>query len=85
MANDSRTQQMCSLVEQWKESGTSQKQFSTRHNIKLATFLYWVKKYRAHAQDQAHFARVDLSQHNLTSTSAKIEIALGDDIVVRIF
>jgi len=76
---------MYNLVEQWQQSGVSQKQFSAEHNIKLATFSYWAKKYRISKQGDPGFARVELSQHNLSSTTARIEIALADGLVVRIF
>jgi hypothetical protein len=47
--------------------------------------MYWVKKYRMNKQDDPGFARVELSQHNFSSTTARIEIALADGLVVRIF
>jgi len=85
MEKRDRTIEMYDLVEQWQQSGLSQKQFSTEHNIKLPTFMYWVKKYRMNKQDDPGFARVELSQHSLSSTTARIEIALADGVVIRIF
>ncbi len=85
MEKRDRTIEMYDLVEQWQQSGMSQKQFSCEHNIKLPTFMYWVKKYRLNKQDDPGFARVELSQHSLSSTTARIEIALADGLVVRIF
>ena len=85
MDKQDRIQVMYDLVEQWQQSGMSQKQFSAEHNIKLPTFMYWVKKYRMNKQDDPGFARVELSQHNFSSTTARIEIALADGLVVRIF
>jgi hypothetical protein len=34
------------LVEQWSDSGESQVGFAERHSLKLATFRYWVVKWR---------------------------------------
>ena len=85
MENQDRTQEMYNLIEQWQQSGISQKQFSARHNIKLPTFMYWIKKHRFQKQDIDGFARVMLSHHNLSTTTARIEIALADGLVVRIF
>ena len=85
MEKRDRTIEMYNLVEQWQQCGMSQKQFSAEHNIKLPTFMYWVKKYRMNKQDDPGFARVELSQHNFSSTTARIEIALADGLVVRIF
>ncbi len=85
MEKRDRTQEMYNLVQQWQQSDLSQKQFSTEHNIKLPTFMYWVKKYRLNKQDAPGFARVELSQHSMSSTTARIEIALADGLVVRIF
>ena len=85
MEKQDRIQEMYNLVEQWQQSGVSQKQFSAENNIKRPTFMYWVKKYRMNKQDDPGFARIDLSHHSLQSTMARIEIALADGLVVRIF
>jgi hypothetical protein len=34
------------LIEQWHSSAMVKKDFCSLHNIKLATFQYWVLKYR---------------------------------------
>jgi len=44
MGKQYRTMEMYDLVELWQQSGKSQRQFSAEHNIKPATFMYWVKK-----------------------------------------
>lgn len=85
MANDSRTLDMFNLVEQWQQSGISQKQFSAEHNIKLPTFSYWVKRYRLSRQGDAGFARVELGQVRHSPDGPRIEVDLGDGLVIRIF
>jgi len=43
------------------------------------------KKSRIHKLDDPGFARVELSQISLSSTTARIEIALADGVVIRVF
>ena len=85
MHDQDKASNMFELVEQWQQSGKSQKQFILEHDIKLATFGYWVKKYRQHLAGEIGFAKVEFGQAPGTTTSAKIEIELADGIVVRIF
>lgn len=61
MDKQDRTHEMYDLVEQWQQSGVSQKQFSCERNIKLPTFMYWVKKYRLNKQDDPGFAPIAIS------------------------
>ena len=44
-------EKMYSLVNQWKNSSQSQKEFSRQHQINLHTFRYWAGKY--HNQQQS--------------------------------
>jgi len=37
---------MLTLVEQWRQSGLSQAEFSRAQNVKLATLRYWIHKHR---------------------------------------
>jgi len=85
MQNEDKSVGMFDLVEQWQQSGKSQQQFSVEHNIKLATFGYWVKKHRQQKASEIGFAKVDLGQHSNSFTAARIEIELADGVVVRIF
>jgi hypothetical protein len=86
MQNDTKTQSMYALVEQWQQSGKSQKQFSEDNHIKLHTFMYWVQKHRqANTPDQG-FASLTISQETgVGSCSPKVEIELTGGIVVRIY
>lgn len=85
MQNLDKTADMFELVEQWQQSGKSQQQFSTEHNVKLATFGYWVKKHRQQRASEIGFAKVELEQQPCSFSRAKIEIELADGMVVRIF
>jgi transposase-like protein len=83
MHDQDKTTRMFELVEQWQQSGLSQKQFLLEHDIKLATFGYWVKKHRQHQMGEVGFAKVELGKG--VSSTARIEIELADGLVVRIF
>lgn len=76
---------MLGLVEQWMQSGRSQKEFVRQQGIKLATFAYWVKKHKQHHETLNGFARIELSDIPPAQRLAKLEIALADGMVVRIF
>jgi len=84
MHDQDKTTRMFDLVEQWQQSGLSQKQFILEHDIKLATFGYWVKKHRQHYLGEVGFAKVELGK-GTSSSAARIEIELADGLVVRIF
>lgn len=77
MEKQDRIQEMYDLVEQWHQSGMSQKQFSAEHNIKLPTFMYWVKKYRMNKQDDPGFARVEC----IPPTNPVFPV-LGNDLIL---
>jgi len=46
MSKEEKQQQMFEFVEQWNDSGISQKEFSQNHNLKISTFGYWVKRHK---------------------------------------
>lgn len=41
---------MFSLIESWENSDLKQEEFANQHNISMAKFKYWLKKYRKHNQ-----------------------------------
>lgn len=85
MQNQGKTANMFELVEQWQRSGKSQQLFSSEHNLKLATFSYWIKKYRQHRISEIGFAKLELKEHSDSGKSARIEIELADGMLIRIF
>ena len=86
MQSDSKTQSMFELVENWQQSGKSQKQFSVENDIKLATFMYWVQKYRQDKSPNHGFASLTISQETGEGLpTPKIEIELAGGTVVRIY
>jgi len=76
---------MYELVNQWQTSGQSQKQFSEVSNIKLPTFMYWIKKCRIQKQGEAGFSSIEMSDRSGSSTSPRVELELADGLLVRIF
>lgn len=42
--NQARTEQMQSIIEQWEQSGQSQRAFAQANNINYYTFRYWIEK-----------------------------------------
>ncbi len=75
---------MFPLVEQWQQSGLSQKQFSEEKNIKYHNFAYWVKRYRQHQYRQDGFIPVELTSSG-ASGSFRVELAFGNGLVLRIY
>jgi hypothetical protein len=86
MQNDTKTQSMYELVEQWQQSGKTQKQFSEENHIKLATFMYWVQKHRQINAPDHGFAALTIGQESgVGNPILKLEIELSGGIVVRIY
>jgi hypothetical protein len=44
--NTRKQQYFFDLIEQWHDSAMVKKDFCSLHNIKLATFQYWISKYK---------------------------------------
>ena len=61
MKEETKAAAMFDLVEQWQQSGKSQKQFSEKNHIKLWTLLYWVQKYRQSKSPDQGFASLTIS------------------------
>jgi transposase-like protein len=56
--------QMFELVEQYEQSGKSQKQFCQAAGIGLAKLNYWIREYRNRRQPPAGFIRIDAPPAN---------------------
>lgn len=50
---------MFSLVEDWRQSGLTQKDFCASHGIKVATLGYWVARSREKGEADSGFIMVD--------------------------
>ena len=86
MQDESKTQSMFDLVEQWQQSGKSQSQFSSENGIRLHTLGYWVKKHRESQDTHQGFASLTVSgEVKSQAAHPRIEIELGSGVVVRIY
>jgi hypothetical protein len=45
-SNKEQGEAMLSLIEQWQQSGLSQKAFYKQHNIPAHVFYYWLRRYK---------------------------------------
>ena len=45
------SEEMFALVDQWKSSGLSRKDFSRINNLSLHKFVYWLRRYRLQGGD----------------------------------
>lgn len=71
MTRAEHKEKMYTLVNEWKNSNQSQKEFSRQHQINLHTFRYWAGKYNNQQQNSPEgFISFDQG-------------ASGDDICVR--
>lgn len=48
---EQQRQQKLAMIENWQQSGLSQKQYCLQHNIAYHTFYYWYKRYRSISGD----------------------------------
>lgn len=74
-----KTEKMFALVDQWKESGKTQKAFCEEINLKVGTFAYWVaKKKRSDQASAGGFALVDVAGQ----TNGRMEIQYPNGVKV---
>ena len=63
-----REEEMLSLIEQWSESGKTQKVFCQEQGITFTTFYYWLRRYRRRLEENGFLS---------------VEISPGDNIEIR--
>jgi len=63
-------QQMFKLIQQWQQSGFSQKAYCKEQSIKYHVFHYWYKRYR-----QEHGTAIGSGVDNSKSSFVKLQIA----------
>jgi hypothetical protein len=81
MIANTKTETMFALVDQWKSSETTQKQFCAEHNLKVGTFSYWVAKYKRAGSGDPASGFVDLDVFGSTG-SAPVRITYPNGVVV---
>jgi hypothetical protein len=65
------SEEMFPVVEDWLQSGLTQKAYSQRHNLPLHILPYWASRYR-----KAHQAPID--QHAQSSSGHFIPVSTGN-------
>jgi hypothetical protein len=76
-----KTKTMFSLVDQWKTSDKTQKQFCAEHDLKVGTFAYWIGKHKqaGFGKPAGGFVGVDVSG---LAESTLVRIAYPNGVVV---
>ena len=74
-----KAQHWIAIIQQWRDSGLTQKQFCAEQNIKLCTFHYWLKKQRLENEPNpaAGFIPIAVS----SSSNHKVELHLGQAVL----
>ena len=61
-SKDEQQQKMFSMIDQWQQSGLTQKQFCEEHNIRYYVFHYWLGRYRKQNPEQpSGFTKLSIS------------------------
>lgn len=86
--------EMISMVELWKQSNQTKKDFAMKQGISYDSFRYWTHKLcpeesirRTRYKDQ-EFSFIELTQENLKSESSRtpqIELTLPNGIQLKIY
>ena len=93
MQSTTKRDKMFALIEEWKNSGKTQKQFSREQGIKYSTFLYWKKKYRESSTESQNNGFLPLevvasSENDPTmdkTNQPRVEVELSSGITLRIY
>jgi hypothetical protein len=93
MQDTTKRDKMFNLIEKWKESEKTQKQFCSEQGIKYSTFLYWMKKYRQSSTDNQNnvFLPLEVVSRDESDNSRdpalqpKVEVEFSSGITLRIY
>ena len=80
-ADSTLSQLMFSLIDVWKASGMTQKDFCIDKQINLPKFQYWMKKYSMRHGDRPDFVPVSVSGSSAVSGNVEVEWTGGKRIV----
>jgi len=81
--SNTRRTKMFELISQQVQSGLTQEQFCKNHQISIATFGYWRKKYIQSKQPSSPNEFVPIRIKNTIPSKHSIEIELPNQIVLR--
>jgi len=81
MTNDARAQVWAQVLSDQADSGLTKKAFCTKHQINVATFYYWQKRFRESVlSDTPRFSRLELAKaHQLTICFLDGDVTLRSD------
>jgi hypothetical protein len=68
-------QQMFGYIDQWQQSGLTQKAFCVQVNLAYHIFHYWYRRYRIAESKPASFIKLGVSS---PSVSSSMELVLAD-------
>jgi hypothetical protein len=84
MKKEQREQQkenMFSLIEKWQQSDQTQKDFCREHDLKLATFHYWQKRFRKQDKEEpSGFIPMEIS----SSYARAVEIRYPNGVIIQL-
>ncbi len=79
MENQSRKVRMQKLIEQWQQSGKSQKAFTTDNNINYHTFRYWIEKFNSQ-ENTSEF--IQLNKSSVTGANICLRYPNGIELLL---
>ncbi len=92
MQGTTKRDEMFALIEEWKNSGKTQKQFSREQGIKYSKFLYWKKKYQKSTSGWNNgFLPLEVvtsgeNDHTIDKTNQpRVEVEFSSGITFRIY
>lgn len=76
-------EEMYPLIEEWQQSGQSQKQFCEQKQLPKSVFIYWLQKYRKQQDSLSGFAAVEVTGQR--SGRPYLEVEYPGGMVLRFF
>jgi hypothetical protein len=76
-------EEMYPLIEEWQQSGQSQKHFCEQKHLSKSVFVYWLKKYRKQQDSPSGFAAVEVTGQR--SGRPYLEVEYPGGTVLRFF
>ena len=74
---------MYSLIEQWKASGLTQKDFCRDRKISISKFLYWNKRYQNQERTVSGFVPLTV-EYGTLHEGQNIEIIYPNGVLIRL-
>lgn len=83
MAHFRTEEDMFPLVEEWQDSGQTQKAFCAEQDISVSVFAYWLRRYRDRGDTQELPESGFVPIRMAVSDSAALEVVLPSGAVLR--